>query len=475
MSYRSAADYERAYRQKQTTPEQVARRFLAGVKASEEAKLPLRIFISQSADDLMAQAGRSSERWLKGNPLGPLDGVPIAVKDEVHVAGYCTTVGTQFLGKTPQTTDATSVARLREAGALLVGKTNMHEIGMGTTGINPHHGAARNPYDATRMTGGSSSGSAAAVASGLCPIALGADGGGSIRIPASLCGVVGLKPTFGRVSEDGAAPLCWSVAHIGPIASCVRDAALMLEAVAGADPKDANTLAAPALGSFAPRRDLDGLRVGWDPHWWSQADPSVHEVCMVAMSQLISAGASLREVKVDHLQWVRLVEILTIGSEMAASQFEYLKKYRSQYGADTRLLLAMASQTTAVDYLRAQRLRTRIDLAFREALGEVDALITPTTAISAATIRSDALETGESDPQLLDALTAFAFPANLTGLPALSVPAGYDGSGLPIGLQIMTRHWQEWTACDIGAVVEASATFRKPQTLVDLLPDCAPA
>jgi Asp-tRNA(Asn)/Glu-tRNA(Gln) amidotransferase A subunit family amidase len=192
---------------------------------------------------------------------------------------------------------------------------------------------------------------------------------------------------------------------------------------------------------------------------------------MVAMSQLLSAGASLREVKIDHLEWVRLVELLTIGPEMATSQFENLKKYGPQYGADTRLLLALASQTTAVDYLRAQRLRTEIDLAFGSALQEVDALITPTTAISAAPIQTDALKFGESDPELLDALTAFAFPANLTGLPALSVPAGYDDAGLPVGLQIIGRHWQEWTVCDIGAAVEASTRLQKPQIFYDLLED----
>lgn len=207
-----------------------------------------------------------------------------------------------FLGTSKAKEDAEPVARLRRAGALLIGKANMHEIGMGVTGLNPHHGPARNPYLPNRATGGSSSGSAAAVAAGLCPIAVGADGGGSIRIPASLCGVVGLKPTFSRVSEHGAAPLCWSLAHVGPIAVSARDAALALSVMAGADPKDPHTLGQPPL-DFAEleRGDLSGLRIGVYWPWFEDAEADVVRLGKQLLETLVEAGAELREIEIGDL------------------------------------------------------------------------------------------------------------------------------------------------------------------------------
>jgi Asp-tRNA(Asn)/Glu-tRNA(Gln) amidotransferase A subunit family amidase len=217
--FRGIRDYEAAYRAGITTAEQVGERVLEAIAASDRSPAPLRAFISWDAEDVRKQARAAAERWRSGRPLGPLDGVPIAVKDEIDLVPYPTTAGTRFLGSRKVTSDSTVAARLRSAGALLIGKTNMHEIGILPNGVNPHHGTVRNPYDPTREAGGSSSGSAAALAAGLCAAAIGADGGGSIRIPAAFCGIVGLKPTFGRVSEFGAVPLAWSVAHLGPLAT----------------------------------------------------------------------------------------------------------------------------------------------------------------------------------------------------------------------------------------------------------------
>lgn len=239
FAFRTIRDFGEAYRSGATTPAEVAERVIDALYTSDRSAQPLRAFISFNEEDIRAQAKAATARWRAGAPIGPLDGVPVGVKDELDQAGYPTTVGTRFLGRSGAAQqDATAVARLRAAGALLIGKCNMHEIGIGTTGLNPHHGPARNPYDLGRCTGGSSSGSAAAVAAGLCPVALGADGGGSVRLPAALCGVFGLKPTFGRVSESGAAPLCWSVAHIGPLAATAHDAALVQALIAGPDPRD---------------------------------------------------------------------------------------------------------------------------------------------------------------------------------------------------------------------------------------------
>jgi hypothetical protein len=203
----SIHNYAEGYRSGRFTPEMVAENILKAIENSDDGERPLRAFIAVHTDDVLAQARASTERYRSGRSLGPLDGVPVAIKDEIDMLPYGTTVGTKFLGKRAVQQDATVVARLRSAGALLPGKTNMHEIGIGVTGLNIHHGTPRNPYNLDHHTGGSSSGSAAAVAAGLVPAALGADAGGSIRVPASLCGIVGLKPTFGRISEMGAAPL----------------------------------------------------------------------------------------------------------------------------------------------------------------------------------------------------------------------------------------------------------------------------
>jgi Asp-tRNA(Asn)/Glu-tRNA(Gln) amidotransferase A subunit family amidase len=465
----TVADYAAAYKERRTAPVDVAQWLVQAVADADRARLPLRPFIAMDAGDLMGQAAAATDRHSAGRPLGPLDGVPIAVKDEIDQAGYPTTVGTRFLGREAAERDATAVGRLRAAGALLVGKANMHEIGLGTTGINPHHGSARNPYDPERITGGSSSGSAAIVASGLCPIAIGADGGGSIRIPASLCGVSGIKPTYGRVSETGAAPLCWSVAHIGPLAGTLTDAALALDLMSGPDPRDPNTAGQPPLdlgeeiGNMQP--NVAGLRVGWCEQWAAKARPDVRNACREALDGLGKAGAEIREVRIDHLDLVPMVEMITIGVELAASQAEHRRQHQQEYGADTRLLLELASQISGVDYVRAQRLRTRIAEAFARALNEVDLLASPATAITAPPLPPAAERDGLQDDAVLDALTAFSFAGNLTGLPAVVLPVAHDSRGLPIGLQLMARHWDERSAIHAGLVVERAAPRQAPQVL----------
>ncbi len=235
LPFATTRDYAEAYRTGATTPMQIAERVLDAIADSNAREPTLRAIIASNRDDVLAQARASTQRWRDGKPLSIFDGVPVAVKDEIDMMPYGTSVGTKFLGKSPAQQDATVVARMRAAGALLIGKANMHEIGIGVTGLNPHHGTTRNPYNPAHFTGGSSSGSATAVAAGLCPVAIGADGGGSIRIPSAFCGVVGIKATYARISEFGAAPLCWSVAHLGPIGATAEDVALAYTIIAGAD------------------------------------------------------------------------------------------------------------------------------------------------------------------------------------------------------------------------------------------------
>ncbi len=387
--YTTAHAYAHAYRSGETTPEVVAQHVIDAIRASDASDPRCRAFIASNADDLMAQARAATERLHQRRPLSVLDGVPVAIKDEVDQTPYPTTVGTTFMGRGPAAEDATAVARLRAAGALLIGKANMHEIGINPNGANAHYGAARNPYDTSHDPGGSSSGPAVAVASGLCPIALGADGGGSIRIPASLCGVVGLKPTFGRISEHGAAPLCWSVAHLGPLAATIEDVALAYGLMAGPDPRDPNSQHQPAVtleGWNAGH--LDGITLGVFRPWFEHAAPAVVTACDAMLAQFQKAGAQVREVTIPGLDIIRLAHVLTILSEMAASMRNYAET-PGRLGPSVRTTLALTHGFSSADYVKAQRIRTRALATFAEIFHEVDAIITPATAITAPLIPSD--------------------------------------------------------------------------------------
>jgi Asp-tRNA(Asn)/Glu-tRNA(Gln) amidotransferase A subunit family amidase len=468
-AFSTIRDYAQAYRSGTTTPEEVARRVLDAIKASNAGERPLRAFIANDAEDVLDQARAATERIRAGRALSPLDGVPVAVKDEVDQVPYPTTVGTVFLGARPAAEDATTVARLRAAGALLIGKANMHEIGINPNGANAHYGPARNPYDPARDSGGSSSGPAVAVAAGLCPVALGADGGGSIRVPASLCGMVGLKATFGRISEHGAAPLDWTVAHLGPIGATVEDVALAYGIMAGPDPRDPNSQHQSAVtldGWNAP--DLAGLTLGIYRPWFEHAAPAVVAACQALVAHFVAAGAQVREIVIPELDTMRLAHVITILSEMAASMRNHREDLH-RLGASVRTTLALTTAFTADDYVKAQRMRTRALAIFDGVFGEVDAIITPATAITAPPIPAKDAAGGWSDLSSDTEVMRYVFPGNLAGLPAISFPAGYDTAGLPIGMQAMGRHWEEATLLRIAHAAEGAIQRRRPSVFFPIL------
>lgn len=437
-------DFTQGYQDGKLTPLDVAEQVLENISKSEQGQAPMRLFIAQDREDFITQAKSATQRSQKGQRLSPLDGVPVAIKDEVDMLPYPTTVGTAFLGTQPAQEDSTVVARLRAAGALLVGKTNMHEIGIGPNSINPHHGTVRNPYDVQRDAGGSSSGSAAAVAAGIVPAAIGADGGGSIRIPAAMCGVVGLKSTFGRVSEYGAAPLDWSIAHLGPIAASVHDTALVYSIIAGPDPKDRYTLLQPPVtlsGWNTPH--LKNLRCGVYPAWNEHADPEIVTCFKGMLAALEKRGATLSEIEIPELDEIRISHAITILSEMAKCMQPY-KAQRRQMADSVQLSLILGESFSADDYLRAQQFRTRAMATFEALFHEVDVILSPAAARTAQPIPSNHNSKEDwSDLSTSTEYMRYVNPANLTGLPAISFPIGYDSRGLPIGMQAMGDHWQE--------------------------------
>lgn len=459
-----------AYRNGTLNPEQIAERLLGHIATSNQAPRPLRAVIAHDEQDLTQQARYSAKLLREGRPRSLLEGVPVAIKDEFDALPYSTCVGTRCLESLgPCQSDATTVARLRAAGALIIGKTNMHEVGIGVTGINPHHGACRNPYDPDRAAGGSSGGSASAVAGGLCPLSLGADGGGSIRIPAALCGVVGLKPTWGRVSEHGAFPLCWSVAHAGPIGATVDDVALGYVLMAGPDSNDPWTLQQPHVHlQDYYTDDLKGLKVGIYRPWLRDADAAVVAINDGAIKALEAQGATVHEIELPNLDDQRIAHAITITSEMRAALAPHLTRHRQEFALDSRLNLAMARSFTAMDYVQAQRVRTQSIRSFLQALDQVDVIVTPTTAITAPKLRADALASGESDTLTMSRLMQFCTPANFNGLPALTVPAGYDPEGMPVGVQLMGRPWEEHLILRMGRVIEAAVPRQRPAVYYDL-------
>lgn len=471
FAFTTTRAYHDAYRAGLTTPVRVAEQVLAAIEDSDARTPPLRAMIACQSDDVMAHARASSERWRAGTPLSVFDGVPVAVKDEVDMVPYGTTWGTRFLGKTPARADATIVARLRAAGALLIGKANMHEIGIGVTGLNPHHGVTRNPYNVAHFTGGSSSGSATAVAAGLCPAALAADGGGSIRIPAAFCGLVGLKPTFGRVSEFSSAALCWSVAHNGPIGATVEDVALMYALIAGPDPNDPHTLPQPpvTLDRFDDF-DLRDVTIGVFTPWSEHASPAMVAGYRRMLDALRAMGARVQEIEIPELEAARVAHLITITAEMSTVLTHAYERQRTDFGLDVRTNLALARSFTARDYLQAQRVRTRAQQHFRRVLEQVNVILTPATGCTAPAIPRDALPDGESDLTTLMEIMRFAPPANLTGLPAISFPAGYDDHGLPIGCQLIGRAWEEHTLLRLAHAAEQVVERRQPQVHYRLLP-----
>jgi Asp-tRNA(Asn)/Glu-tRNA(Gln) amidotransferase A subunit family amidase len=463
-------DFVEAFHAGDTTPEEVAERALTAIRESDERTPALRAFVAMDADQVMCMAKDSTQRHRQGKPLGPLDGVPVAIKDELDVVPFPTTVGTRFLGSVPAKEDSTVVSRLRTAGAVILGKTNMHEIGIGVTGHNPHHGTVRNPHDLDHYPGGSSSGSAAAVAAGLTPIAVGADGGGSIRTPSSFCGVIGLKPTYGRVSEFGAFPLDWSVAHLGPIANRAEDAALLYAAIAGPDPRDPNSLAQPTvtLDGFDDQ-GLQDLKLGVYWSWFNHASEDVVEACKHLLEGLEEAGATVQEVQIGDLDAARIAHLVIISTEMAASMDRFHRTHGREHSLEVRTDLALARAFTARDYVQAQRVRTQIMREFSRALEQVDVIVTPTNACTAPRIQPAALPDGDSDLTTVLEVLRFVTPGNMTGLPAISFPAGYDRQGLPVGFQAIGRPWQEHVLLRLARASESLVERRQPQTRFSLL------
>lgn len=411
--------------------------------------------------ELALERGRAIDR-AEPDAAAPLRGVPVILKDLFDTAAVRTTAGSKILADRVPDRDAAAVERLRAAGAVILGKANLHEWAFGVTNQNPHFGPTRNPWDPSRIPGGSSGGSAAALAAGYCYGSLGSDTGGSIRIPASLCGIVGLKPTYGRVSLRGVIPLSWTLDHAGPMARSVRDAAILYAAVAGHDAADPSSADVPVEDPLATIEDgVRGLRIAVPrDHFFVMADPDVAAIVRRAIGLLAREGAAIEEVPVPRADDLLPTQTTIIGSEAAAYHHEHLRERPDDIGADVLLRLRRGERVTGTELALARRRRVEIRHAFRQLLVPYDALLTPTTAIAAP------LAEGEDAVARAALLTALTSPFNLTGLPAASVPCGLTGDGLPVGLQIAAAPWREAMVLRVARAYERAADLRLVPPLV---------
>jgi len=454
----SIAEAARSFQAGELSPVELTRACLERIEALEPK---LNAFVTLLPEAALAEARAAEERLGRGKRLGPLDGVPFAIKDLYETKGIRTTAGSKILADYVPREDATCIRRLREQGVVLLGKLNMHEWAFGVTTVVSHFGPAHNPWALDRITGGSSGGSGAALAASLCLGSLGSDTGGSIRIPASLCGIVGLKPTFGRVSKHGVVPLSGSLDHAGPMTRTVEDAALVFQAIAGPDPDDPTTEDVPVPDySAALSGDVRGLRVGVpDKDVLSGVAEDVDTSFRAALKTLEGLGASLVDVHIPTLQRADAIWLAVAGPEAAAFHRRNMEERPEDFSEQVRLRLQLGLQLRAVDYLRGLESQRQLRTEVEEQYVKIDVLVTPTTGSTASRIEDELAASGREVH--LHRLTC---PFNLTGQPAISLPCGFDGQGLPVGLQIVGRRFDEETVLRVAHAYEQATDWhlRRP-------------
>jgi len=440
LCFLSIAEATKLLRRKSLSPVELVDAALGRI---ERLNPSLNSFITVVADRARREARAAEREIARGGSKGPLHGVPVSLKDNIWTRGIRTTAGSKILSSFVPRKDSDVGARLARAGAILVGKTNLHEFAYGITSNNPHFGPVRNPWNRERIPGGSSGGSAAAVASGMCFGSVGTDTGGSIRIPSALCGVVGLKPTFGLVSVEGIVPLAGSLDHAGPIARTVADACILLEAIAGEFPKGTARPDYRKLRGSLPK----GLRIGWPQHYFfDRVDDEVRRLIEDAARVFRSLGARTVKVAMPGLAGALLPGTNDIAHAEATHYHEsqgYFPARAADYGEDVRRRLESGRNVRAVDYLRGRAKKPEAIAEFEAAFARVDAILAPATPLAAPPIGQDEIEIGGEKETLRSALVRMNRPANFTGHPAITVPCGLTREGLPVGMQMIGPYWSE--------------------------------
>ena len=460
ICYMSAGQLSQLIQDKEISPVEIVDAHLARIDATEPV---LNSFITLLPEQARTAARRAESEIQAGRYRGPLHGIPVGLKDLFNTAGVRTTSGSKIFDNFIPTEDCTVATKFREAGAILLGKLNMHQFAYGPTGENPDYGHMHNPWDPELVTGGSSGGSGSATAAGQCTITTGSDTGGSIRIPAALCGIVGLKPTYGLVSRSGLTPLSWSLDHPGPMVRTVGDAALTMNVIAGHDPKDVASAKVDVPDyTTALTGDVRGLRIGV-PHEYFDGplDPGVGQAVRDALDLLESLGAVVTPVAFPMFKDASPISTAILMAEASAYHRDLLAKDADKLYPPIRLRLEAGLFISSADYLRAQQGRTLFDRQARKLLEDVDLLAGPTEPVTAPQLLAARVQAGETSLGTTPALTQYTRPYNITGMPAISIPCGFSDESLPYALQLAGRPFDELTVLKAAHAYEQATEWHK--------------
>jgi len=448
------------YRRGVLSPVELTRAYLERI---HELDPRINAFITVTDELALQQARQAEEDLGRGETLSPLHGVPIALKDLYDTQGICTTAGSKIFRERIPTQNAAVVDKLYAAGAILLGKLNMHEFALGVTNVNPHFGACHNPWNLERSPGGSSGGSGAALAAGMCLGSLGSDTGGSIRIPAALCGIVGLKPTRGRVSTRGVVPLSWNLDHAGPMGRRVLDTALLLNAIAGYDPDDPYSVNVPVDDYVSEiNRGIKGWRVALatGDFFRENVHPEVIAAMDAAVDVFEELGAVVKAVAFPDARRAGKANGLITPSDAAAFHRERMQTNAADIGEDVLKRLRIGAAYTSTEYILARHTQSVLRRQYDQFFEDYDILLTPATPVPAPSIAEpDAIKQAAW-------LTRFTAPFNLTGLPAISLPCGFTEGGLPIGIQIVARRWGEATLLQAAQAYEGATLWHTYEPLL---------
>ncbi len=463
LCYLSAGQLSRLIGDGEVSPVEVVEAHLARIDALEPV---LNSFITLLPDQAMAIARRAEEEIRAGQHRGPLHGVPLGLKDLYYVRGVRNTSGSRIYDTFVPDYDCTIAARFRDAGAILLGKLNLHQFAYGPTGENPDYGNMHNPWDPELLAGGSSGGSGSAAAAGECTLTMGSDTGGSIRIPSSLCGLAGLKPTYGRLSRYGLTPLSWCLDHPGPMCRTVEDCALVMNAVAGYDPNDPASANVPVPDyTRALTGDIGGLRVGVPREYFEEPlDPQVEQAVRRAIDLLGEMGATVVEVSWPMYKRAGAISTAILMAEATAYHSKLVRTRGAQMDPNVRMRIEAGFFISAADYIQAQQARTLFDRQSRDLFNNVDILAGPTEPVTAPRIGSTSVQIGDATVGSTAALTQYTRAFNLNGFPAMTVPCGFSHDGLPIGLQLAGKPFDEETVLRAAHAYEQATDWhnRRP-------------
>ena len=442
-----------------TSAEAMVQASLVRIAASQPR---INAYITVRAEEALAEARVLDERRSRGEATGPLAGLPVAVKDNIDVAGTLGTAGSAFWADRVPSHDAEVVRRMQAAGAVVVGKTALHEFAYGVTTNNPHFGPARNPWDPSRIPGGSSGGSGAALAADTCILALGTDTGGSVRIPAALNGVSSLRPTFGAISTRGSCPVSASLDTVGPMARALEDVAALFEVLAGFDPADPWAVEHELASAAGEPRDLAGLRIGLPAEFFFEdVEPDIEHAVRAAADRLVELGADVREVSVPGASAAVSTANGLIRAEALSVHAERLAMEPERFGADVRRRLELGREITGVDVARALRGMREWRAEMLEVFADFDLILSPTTnAVAPPVATSEMIETTAR-------LTRFTYAWSLAGMPAASVPCGASADGLPVGMQLAAAPWHDRVVLRAGIAYQAATDWHRRRPPLD--------